>query len=327
VLLFRGADAERPSAATLVDTAIRVGAEALAQDPELLARQAKGRGREAAACLVYPEGRETKSFLLSQDNILGAAAAFASLVGIGPSDVVLLAHGDGPGFRRTAALACLSTGATLAIVPPTDDLASAMREIAPTLVLVDRTALAEYQSLLSRRIDEKNFLARAVSRWAIEQGKKHAAPALAEGRIASGDTWVHRAADRLTLRGLRKDSGARVRFFVSEGIPLPVEASTFLFAAGLPVLEACAVPEASGLLSMNTPTALRLGTVGVPVPGVEVRIGAGGRIEVRGSLVASGKDPAAVPVGPQPRDGWVATGRFGRLEEAGYLVITDPPRR
>lgn len=311
VLLFRGQDGERPAAATLVDAARARGAAALTQEPDLLARRVRGLGGASEACLLLGSGRAARNVLLTQENVVGASHALAAVLQLTASDVVLLSQENGQSFRRSAALAALSHGASVAFGVASrleDDLA----EIEPTVAFVDRESLASHQEALSNRIVQKGFLVRPVFRWALEQGRKRAALGLSEDRITAEETWIYRLADRALLRSLRGRAGSRLRFFVSTGLPLPVERSSFLFAVGLPVLEGYATPEASGLLAVNTPSALRLGTVGSPIPGVEVRIGDGGRIEVRGPLAAgSGAD-----------GGWLPTGHFGRLEGRGYLVVS-----
>jgi long-chain acyl-CoA synthetase len=311
VLIFGGGDADRPAAATRVDAACARGTEALARDPDILARAVRGVGGADGACLLLGPGPPPRPVLLSQENVVGAARSLANVLQLAASDDVLLAQEDAQSLRRSAALGALASGASVAFASA-ERLAEDLDEVAPTVAFVDRVALAEYQDSLSRRIASKGLLSRPVHRWAVAQGRKRAAASLSEGRMPGGSTAVHRLADRVSLRSLRGRGGSRLRFFVSSGPPLPVERSSFLFAVGLPVLEGYATPEASGVLAVNTPTALRLGTVGSPVPGVEVRIGEGGRIEVRGPLAA----------GSSPDGAWIPTDQFGRLEGKGYLVVS-----
>jgi long-chain acyl-CoA synthetase len=312
VLLSSGPEGERPAAATLVEAAGARGAAALARDPDLLARATRALGGGSDACLLPGAGRPARSVLLTQDSVLGAAHALVTALQLTASDVVLLAQEHDPSLRRAAALGALSRGASIAF-GSAGRLEEDLEELAPTVAFVDRDALAAFQDTLSRRIAQKSFLVRPAFRWAVEQGRKRAAAGLSEGRITTEAGWAHRVADRIALRALRGRAGSRLRFFVSAGRPLPVERTSFLFALGLPVLEGYVSPGASGLLTVNTPSALRLGTAGSPVPGVEVRIGDGGRIEVRGPLAA----------GSAGEGGWLPTGHFGRLEGRGYLVVSE----
>jgi long-chain acyl-CoA synthetase len=272
----------------------------------------RGVGGNTPACLLLGTGRHPRDVVLTQDNVIGAARALVSVLQLTSSDSVLLAQDGDRSLRRAAELAALTCGAALTFGSGSrleDDLT----RIAPTVAFVDRASLAAYQDTLSARIAAKSFFVRPLFRWALEQGRKRSSAALSEGRIASDGSWAHRLADRVALRSLRGAAGSRLRFFVSAGPPLPVERTKFLFAAGLPVLEGYATPEASGLLAVNRPTALRLGTVGSPVPGIEVRIGDGGRIEVRGPLAAGSREDG----------GWLPTSHFGRLEGRGYLVVSE----
>src|SRR5262245_28922913 len=312
VLLFRGKDDEdRPAAATLVDAACARGAAALTREPDLVARRVRGLTGASEACLLLGSGRPSPNVVLTQENVLGASRALAGVLHLGASDVVLAAQAEGQSFRRSVALAALSCGASLAFGDPRQ-LEDDLGEIAPTVAFVDRDSLAGNQETLSRAIASKSLLVRPAFRWALEQGRKRATVGLSEGRIPTEGTLIQRLADRAFLRALRGRAGSRLRFFVSAGVPLPVERSSFLFAVGVPVLEGYASAEASGLLAVNTPSALRLGTVGTPIPGMEVRIGDGGRIEIRGPLAARSSTEG----------GWLPTGHFGRLEGRGYLVVS-----
>ncbi|MBX6312686.1 MAG: long-chain fatty acid--CoA ligase [Isosphaeraceae bacterium] len=124
-------------------------------------------------------------------------------------------------------------------------------------------------------------------------------------------------------KALRGILGSRVRHFSSGGAPLPRHVALGFMEAGLPLMEGYGLTESSPVISFNHPGAFKVGSVGRPIPGVEVKIAADGEILTRGPHVMKGywKDPEATV--EAIRDGWLHTGDVGYLDEDGFLFITD----
>ena len=128
------------------------------------------------------------------------------------------------------------------------------------------------------------------------------------------------------FRGVHTRFGGRLRMLVSGGAALPSEVYDLLDLMGFTVCEGYGLTETSPVLTLNPPHAPRRGTVGLPLPGVEVRIGDPdaeglGEVLVRGACVFAGylEDPAATA--RAFHDGWFRTGDLGRLERDGHLVL------
>jgi long-chain acyl-CoA synthetase len=134
----------------------------------------------------------------------------------------------------------------------------------------------------------------------------------------------YRLFDALVYRKVRGGLGGRVRFCISGGAPLPVFIGEFFHAVGVRVLEGYGLTETSPVITVNTFDRCKLGKVGPPIQGVEVKIASDGEILTRGRHVMLGywnkpEDTAAV----LDKDGWLATGDIGELDSDNFLRVTD----
>jgi long-chain acyl-CoA synthetase len=277
------------------------------------------------ATIIYTSGTtgEPKGVMLTHDNIFSNVAAARTVLPFFGTDVSLcflpLSHIFG---RMADHYLMFAVGASIAYVESMDTLMANLGEVRPTFMLaVPRVYEKVYANVLEQA--HASPLRLRLFTWATGIAEEWASASLA-GRPV--DAWLsvrYGLARRLVFGRLRSRLGGRLRFFVSGGAPLAVEINRFFYAAGLTILEGYGLTETSPVITVNTPAHLRLGTVGQPMAGVEVRIADDGEILSRGPNVMRGyfnkpdETRAAVDA-----DGWFHTGDIGELHD-GFLTITD----
>jgi long-chain acyl-CoA synthetase len=166
---------------------------------------------------------------------------------------------------------------------------------------------------------------RAVFAWAMGIGRRVSRRRMAGERLPWSLAAARALAHRLVFARLHAALGGRLRFAVSGGAALSPEIAAFFHAAGILILEGYGLTESCPVLTFNRLDAFRIGSVGRPVPGVELRLAADGEILARGASIAMRgywrrPEETAETFGA---DGWLRTGDIGRIDPDGFLYITD----
>jgi long-chain acyl-CoA synthetase len=276
------------------------------------------------ATIIYTSGTTgaPKGVMLSHDNIHSNVEATRRVVPI-ENDVALSFLPLSHIFERMGDYWFFATGTTVAYVEGFELVPQAMLEVRPTIALsVPRLYEKMYARVLENALAggavKKRifFWARAVAdRWANER---------LAGRQPGGFLGLQYGfAQKLVFSKLQARTGGRLRFFVSGGAPLAPEINKFFYAAGLTILEGYGLTETSPVIGVNTPGNFRIGTIGKPIDGVEVKIAPDGEILTRGPHVMKGyfNKPDATDEAIDD-DGWFHTGDIGVLED-DFIRITD----
>ncbi len=253
---------------------------------------------------------------------------FDAILSMAPTDAVLpedliylylpLAHS----FARLVEFIAVDRGTTIAYTRGPDLIADDLQAVRPTVLPSVPRVFEKVHRAVQARVAGSSAPRRALFEWALRVGHR-AAAARATGKEPGALLRLeHAAADRLALSKVRQVLGGRMRVCVVGGAPISPEILEFFAACGVTVLEAYGLTETATGVSTNTIGDVRAGTVGRPLPRMEVRVAEDGEILLRGPNVFAGywHDPGATAAALV--DGWLQTGDVGELDD-GFLRITD----
>ncbi|HXP70154.1 MAG TPA: long-chain fatty acid--CoA ligase [Candidatus Dormibacteraeota bacterium] len=278
------------------------------------------------ATIIYTSGTtgEPKGVMLSHSNLSSNCIDSASNHQLLPSDVALeflpLAHV----YERTAAYSYICNGVAIAYLERIEDVPQALLEVHPTLAAaVPRFFEKIYANILEKGRRESG-IKRNIFDWSLRVAEA-SVPWRAYGKTPSPGLKLRwRVADALVYSKIREGLGGGTQRFSAGGAPLAPELAEFFWSVGVTIHQGYGLTETSPVVTANTPAANKIGTVGRPIPNVQVKIAEDGEILVKGPNVMQGyyhKPEATREVFTS--DGWFRTGDIGRLDEDGYLIITD----
>ncbi len=284
---------------------------------------------EDTATLIYTSGTtgEPKGVMLSHRNFLSNVAACLRVIPITGADVHLSFLPLSHAFERMAGwYLMLSVGARVAYAESMDTIPQNMLEVRPTVMLGVPRFFEKLYARIQEHVRQMPPEKRRVIEWALRVGRAAAGCRLSGRRPPCALAFQQRIATGLVFNALRGRLGGRLRFFVSGSAPLSKEIGEFFYSIGVTILEGYGLTETSPVIAVNRLPAPRFGSVGRPLPEVDVTIAEDGEILTRGPHVMQGyyKKPDATAAAIV--DGWFHTGDIGHIDPEGCLVITDRKR-
>jgi long-chain acyl-CoA synthetase len=282
--------------------------------------------RDDLATLIYTSGTTgpSKGVMLTHGNLLANAASSQAALDLNEADGVLSFLPIAHSFERTAGYyTVMMAGGTISYAEGLAHLAQNLLEVNPTVALTVPRMLETVYARIMRRVEGGSFLRRAIFKAAVETGAR-AAEYRHRGEPVPGTLAAPMSLFRsVAFAQVRAIFGNRLRYLISGGAPLPREIFRFFSAAEVPIAEGYGLTEASPVVAVNLHGRTRLGTIGRPIPNVEVRIAADGELLVRGSNVMAGYYKLERETREAlDADGWLHTGDLARIDDEGYIAIT-----
>ena len=288
---------------------------------------------EDVATIVYTSGTTGvfKGVVLTHANIASNIQACDRLFDFHPGDVSMaflpLAHI----FERMIDFYYMAQGVSIAYAESIDTLPQNLREVRPTLMAVVPRLVEKIREKVMEEVRHLPPSKQKLFGWALRTGSEWF-PYNISGRAAPLGLSLKRAlADKVVYAKIRSQMGGRLRLLISGAAPLSRELAEFFFSIGIPIYEGYGLTETSPVIAVNHPGAVKLGTVGQVIPGVELKLGeetedadghTGREILVRGPNVTPGYYHPEEKNGEAFADGWFHTGDLGLLDEGGFLSIT-----
>jgi long-chain acyl-CoA synthetase len=277
------------------------------------------------ATIIYTSGTtgEPKGVMLTHDNFVSNIATVSAGLPIYPTDRSLAVLPLSHIFERTVFYVLNANGVSIHYCPAFDQIATYLQEVKPTIM----TAVPRLFEQLHHKIVKKGRAAGGMKTrlfdWSLEVGQQYWEAKDKHESVGPVLAAKHAIADRLVFSKWRAGVGGSIRFFVSGGAPLSKKLTNAFWGAGIPVLQGYGMTEAC-VVCANRPDDSKVGSIGRPFEGIEMKIGESDEILVRGRNVMAGyyNNPAET-ARVLDAEGYYHTGDVGYADHGGHYYITD----
>lgn len=308
------------------DELIQTGKDCEKHNPGLFEKKLQMTQPEDIATFVYTSGTTgpPKAALLSHANVICNSSAFATHIPASDTDVILsylpLCH---IGERTLSVYHAINMGFTVFFAESPETVPANLREVSPTFFFGVPRIWEKFYSAINIGVQNATWFKRQSYRLAMVVGQKAARRKLSHQHVSVLlwlGTWL---AEIIVFRKIKKLLGIdRAWFALSGAAPISPKVLEYFHALGVNIRESYGLTESSSLISMHKDQNIRLGTCGMPLPGVKVKIAEDGEIIVRGDNVFQGYFKDKENTQRTLRDGWLHTGDLGEMDEDGSLRIT-----
>ncbi|MEX2530544.1 MAG: AMP-binding protein [Gemmatimonadota bacterium] len=303
---------------------MEAGAAARAEDPDWFEGELAARDPTEPGMLVYTSGTTGRP--------KGAELSSASVIGLWEHPDVLEASPDDTllsylplchiAEKLFSLFIPLRSGCVVHFGESLDTVQEDLREVSPTIFLGVPRIWEKMHAGVTIRMRDSSWLKRRLFERGLRVGREIAGRRL-EGRETRLDRLRWFINDLLVYRPLQERLGLRrCRFGISGAAPVASELLLWFWSAGVPIYEGYGLTETGAMSHLNRPGAVRLGTVGLPLPGIECRTAEDGEVLIRGPNIFLGyRDNPEATRAAIDDEGWLHTGDTGVIDDDGFLSI------
>ena len=302
------------------------GRELEQREPGQIERMAMQIKPDDLATIIYTSGTtgEPKGVMLTHSNLVTNLVDSSGHFSFGEHDIVLSVLPLSHVFERQAMYMYLHRGMAVYFAESLQTIGPNLREVRPTILVGVPRIFEKIYARIRERAAEAGKVSEALLEWSLSVAREYAKHRLAHQPIPQSLKVKHSIATKLVFSKWQRAFGGRMRLLVSGGAALSEDLTYIYIGAGIPILQGYGLTETSPVITASSIEDTRVGTVGKPIPNVEIRIAEDGEIEVRGPNVMRGyynkpEETRAVFTA----DGWFKTGDIGTIDEDGFLRITD----
>jgi long-chain acyl-CoA synthetase len=277
------------------------------------------------ATLIYTSGTtgKPKGVELTHDCWVYEAEGIEQLGLLRADDLQYLWLPLAHSFGKVLEVLQLKVGFHTAVDGRVEKIVENLGALKPTMVAAVPRIFEKVYNRVVENAKKAGGLKYAIFKWALTVGRE-VSQLKQRGQEPSGFLGLKYAiATKLVFVKLQERFGGRVRFFISGSAPLSRDLAEFFHAAGIMVLEGYGLTETSAGSFLNIPTNFKFGSVGLPIPGTEVKIAADGEVLIKGRGVMRGYHNLPDQTAETIKDGWLYSGDIGEVDEKGLLKLTD----
>ena len=326
IIFFENDDAIKDiSRGVTLDQLEQDGDKMWKHDPELVENSLTAIRPGDLATIIYTSGTtgEPKGVMLTHDNFVSNVVAISKGLPISSSDCNLSVLPLSHIFERTVFYVLCANGVSVHYCESFDKLAGYLQEVKPTIMTaVPRLFEQVYHKIVKKGRSAGGFKTKLFE-WSLVVGQEYWSHKDKGESVPAMLAAKHSIANKLVFSKWRDGVGGALRFFVSGGAPLSKKLSFAFWAAGVPILQGYGMTEGC-IVCANRPEDNKVGSIGRPFPGIDMKIGAQDEVLIKGPNIMLGyyNNPEATRAAIDA-DGYYHTGDVGYVDHDGHFYITD----